>query len=88
MDPYSGWVSQFSDVENKGLVLEFKTGGVLVVRRNGAAAQTVNWSLSPGWQLVTVPLVIETLGPVYFCDEQLLFQGGASDGTNNYYGRE
>lgn len=85
---YSGWTSQYSGVANKGLVLEFKTGGVLVVSRNGVVEQTVNWTMYREWQIFTEPGVIETWGPVYFCDDQLLFQGGAMDGTNNYYKRE
>ena len=85
---FAGWTSQYSDEEYKGLVLEFKTGGELVVRRSGAAPQTVRWSLAPGWQLVTDPFLVETIGPIHFCEDQLLFQGGAYDGTSNYYGRE
>lgn len=85
---FSGWTSVYSDEANKGLVLEFKTGGVLVVSRNGVVEQTANWSLQREWQIVTEPLIIETLGPVHFCNSQLLFQGGALDGTNNYYKKE
>ncbi len=86
---FSGWTSQYSDEVNKGLSLEFKSGGVLIVKRNGTVTQTVSWSLrSSNLDLITEPSVIETWGPVYFCNDQLLFQGGVSDGTNNYYKRK
>ncbi|MBL7779878.1 MAG: hypothetical protein JNM22_01590 [Saprospiraceae bacterium] len=85
---FSGWTSQYSNEAHKGLTLEFKTSGVLVVSRNGIVEQTVNWTLQPEWQMFTEPIIFETLGPLYFCDDLLLFQGGAFDATNNYYKRK
>lgn len=85
---FSGWTAQYSDEANKGLLLEFKSGGVLIVKRNGVITQTATWSLRSNLELITEPSVIETWGPVLFCDDQLLFQGGAFDGTNNYYKRD
>lgn len=84
----SGWTGQYSDVVNKGLSLEFKSGGVLIVKRNGAVTQTASWFLRSNFDLTTEPIITEVWGPVYFCEDHLLFQGGVSDGPNNYYKRE
>lgn len=83
-----GWTGQPDDEINKGLTLEFKPGGVLIVTRSGAAAQTVSWSIHADLNLTTEPNINETWGPVYFCNNWLLFQGGVTDGANNYYNRK
>ena len=88
---FSGWTGEYSDDVNKGLSFEFKSDGTMLVNRKGEEQLSVTWSLQPAvdsyYNLVATPYVNETLGFVLFCDDQLLFNGGAGDGTNNYFKR-
>lgn len=85
-------VPEFSDDASKGLSLEFKSDGTLLVKRKGEAPQSGTWSLRFAWEgyynIIVSPFVNETFGVVMFCENQLLFNGGVGDGPNNYFKRD